>query len=141
MSRKRTVDQLLANVPLFAACSPAELGRIGRLCTPVDISAGTVLVREGSSGHEMFVIAAGTATVTIGGDVVAEVGPGDVFGEMALLDGGQRTATVTATTDMVVEVLSQPEFLSLLAEVPAVTRKVLRQLAARLRVADAQLVA
>ena len=82
-----------------------------------------MLCQEGKSGNECFVVIEGEAAVTIGGDEVTTIGPGGFFGEMALLDGGPRVATVTATTDMRLLSLSRGEFTTLLADVPSVSRQ------------------
>lgn len=133
---RRELD-MLAAVPLFSSCNQVELRQIARLGTPVPVSAGTVLTAEGSPGREFFLIVEGMADCSVGGNRAAQFGPGDFFGEMALLDGGPRTATVTAVTDMKVLVLDAREFASLLAASPSITSKVLATLARRLRSADA----
>jgi CRP/FNR family transcriptional regulator, cyclic AMP receptor protein len=130
---------LLGKVSLFSSCSQAELKELAKITTEMDASAGTVLCREGGAGHTCFVVIDGDAAVTIDGEQVDQVGPGGFFGEMALLDGGPRVATVTATTDMRLLVLSRPEFSRLLADVPSVSRKMLTAVGARLRAAHAQL--
>lgn len=133
---RRELD-MLAAVPLFSACSQAELRQIARLGTPVTVSSGKVLTTEGTPGREFFMILEGVADCSIGGMHAAQFGPGDFFGEMALLDGGPRTATVTAVTDMDVLVLDAREFSSLLTASPSITTKVLATLARRLRASDA----
>lgn len=129
----------LAQVRLFGGCTRKELQELASITTGVDIHAGQVLCQEGHVGSEFFVVATGDATVTIDGDYVATIGPGEFFGEMALLDGGRRGATVTATTDMHVLVMSRHEFVVLLADVPTVSRRMLEALSSRLRTADMQL--
>jgi CRP/FNR family cyclic AMP-dependent transcriptional regulator len=131
----------LAGIRLFGRCTRRQLHEVAKRTTEVDAARGAVLCREGETGRECFVVREGEAVVTIGGDDVATLGPGDVFGELALLDGGPRAATVTATTDMHLIVLSRPEFDELLAEVPIVSRRILEALAARLRAADTLLYA
>ncbi len=138
MARNR-VDQLLAKVPLFSACSSHELAAISRLVTPVSIGAGKVVTRQDENKLEFIVIVEGTATVSIDGQVVATLGPGDFVGEIALLDGGPRTATVTADTDLVAEAMSAREFWSALEQSPQLTRSILKGVAARLRATDAEL--
>ena len=96
------------------------------------VVSATVLMNEGSSGREAMLITSGTATVRRGGRLIASVGPGDILGEMALLANQNRTATVTAETNLVVEVLNRREFLSLLDEVPAIAKKMLVTAIARL---------
>ena len=128
----------LAEVPLFSACSRKDIEKIARASDEVAVSAGRKLVEEGHLGHEFFLILEGKATVSRGGKAVAEVGPGQYFGELALLDKGPRTATVVADTDMKLLVLGQREFLGVLDEIPGLAYKLLRIMAARLRDADLQ---
>lgn len=130
---------LLSKVSLFSGCSQSELKELAKITTEMDASAGTVLCREGGAGHTCFIVVDGEAKVTIDGEEVGTVGPGGFFGEMALLDGGPRVATVTAATDMRLLELSRPEFSTLLADLPSVSRKMLTALGARLREAHAQL--
>jgi CRP-like cAMP-binding protein len=134
--RGNTKTQALSAVPLFAACSARELAAIARLCTRLDVEAGSVLTTEGRPGRECFVVAGGEAKVVIGKRTVAKVGPGDCVGEMSLLDGGPRTATVFALTPMDVYVLSVREFASLLDTSPSISRKIMVSLARRLRAAE-----
>jgi CRP-like cAMP-binding protein len=134
------VDAMLSTVPLFSRCTKRDLARLSRLTTKMTFPAGGVVTRQGSVGREFVVIVDGKATVAINGQTVATLGAGDFLGEIALLDGGPRTATVTAETDLVAEVMSHQEFSTLLVEVPQVTRGILRGVAARLRTADTTLV-
>ena len=126
----------LAEIDLFSRCTRRQLVAVARRSTEVDASRGSVLCREGETGRQCFVVRDGEATVTIDGDEIATIGPGSVFGELALLDGAPRVATVTAATDMRLVVLSRPEFDELLAEVPVVSRQILAAVGARLRAAD-----
>ena len=128
----------LSTVKLFSACNKRELQSVARLCTPLTIEEGQVLTVEGTPGQECFVIAEGKATVSIGGQPVGVVGPGDCVGEMALLDGGPRTATVTAASTISAYVMSAREFRSLLDLSPAIARKLATTLAQRLRAVEAQ---
>jgi CRP/FNR family transcriptional regulator, cyclic AMP receptor protein len=129
----------LAEIDLFGACKPRQLHTLAKLTTELDAVRGTVLCREGETGREWFVVRDGQATVSIAGEDVATVGPGGFFGELALLDGEPRVATVTATTDMQLIVMSRPEFNELLAQMPLVSRRILREIGGRLRAADARL--
>lgn len=124
---------LLRHVPLFSACSDAELRKIARLADETTVGEGEVIVREGDTGRACFVIASGEAAVTLSGDELATLGPGSVFGEMALLDHRPRSATVTALTAMTLLVISPVAFTSMLAEHGTVARQVLEGLARRLR--------
>jgi CRP-like cAMP-binding protein len=117
---------------LFAGCTNRELRSAAQLCTSLDVAEGSVLTTQGGRGEECFVIAAGNAVVAIDGRTVATVGPGDCVGEMSLLDGGPRTATVTALTPMTLYVLSSVEFRSLL-DTTSVARKIMTSLTRRFR--------
>ncbi len=128
-------DHLL-RIPLFAGCSTRDLDRLARATDEVTLSAGTTLTRQGDIGREAFVLLSGTAEVQRDGATVAELGPGAVIGELALLDGGPRTATVVATTDVEVIVLSRPAFNAVLDEIPTLAHQLLVTLAHRLRAAD-----
>ncbi len=100
----------LKEVPFFASLKKKDLSVIAKHTDEIDVPAGKVLAREGDIGHEFFVIEEGTAEVTRGGQKVAELGAGDFFGEIALLEEDRRTATVTAMTDMTVIVMTRADF-------------------------------
>jgi CRP/FNR family transcriptional regulator, cyclic AMP receptor protein len=127
------VVKQLSQVPLFSGCSRRDLQTIARVVKDIDHAAGTVIAREGEPGVGLFVIVEGTADVTIGDKRKATLGPGDFFGEIALLDGGPRTATVTATSDVQLLGLTEWAFRGLMAEHPSIAVKTLQQMAARLR--------
>jgi len=129
----------LAGLPLFSACSGRDLQRLAAAADELDVAAGTELTTQGAVGREAFVIIGGSAGVTKDGRAAAELGPGDHFGEMALLDGGPRTATVTALTDMSVLVLSKPAFNAVLDEIPTLAHKLLVATARRLRESEQSL--
>ncbi len=126
----------LAKIHLFSACSKRDLQRIARASDEVSVDAGRVLVEQGQMGREAFVILEGKANVKRNGRKVATLGPGDQFGELALLDGGPRTATVEAATPMQVLVLTQRGLVSVLDDVPGLSRKVMASLASRIRELD-----
>lgn len=134
--RGRGKVELLKNNWLFSACTTKELGVIAQLADEVDIPKGAVLTQEGKPGRECFVVADGTAKLTIKGRRVATYGPGEIFGEMALLDQGPRTGNITAETPMKLYVLDARSFATMLDRVPPVSRKILRTLAQRLREFD-----
>jgi CRP-like cAMP-binding protein len=119
------IDQTLARIPIFSECSNRELKAISKLVTPVEVKAGKVLVQEGEPGREFMIIVEGTASVLRDGQKIATLGPGDFFGELAVLAGVPRTATVTSDSDMVVEALNRREFSSLLDESPALAKQIL----------------
>ena len=103
----------LNEVPFFSSLKKKDLAVISQQTDELDVPAGKVLAREGEIGHEFFVIQDGTAEVTRDGQRVGELGPGDFFGEMALLGEDVRTATVTATSPMTIIVMTRSSFRAL----------------------------
>jgi CRP-like cAMP-binding protein len=134
------IEQLRA-VRLFRGCSDRDLALIDRLTTVDQVPAGLVLCKQGSVGRETFIIIDGQADVAIDGTVIATLGPSSFFGELSVLDGDPRVATVTAVTPMSLLVLSPRELEQLLADIPSVARRVLVAVGARLRLADRALAA
>jgi CRP/FNR family transcriptional regulator, cyclic AMP receptor protein len=131
--------ELLRDVWLFSGCTKKELERIAAITTPETVAAGRVMARQGDLGETFYVVVDGRATVTVEGEEVGSVGPGAFFGEMALLDGGPRMATVTATTPMDLLVLDRTDFDSLLEDCPSVARRMLMALGGHLRIAEKNL--
>ncbi len=119
-----TID--LKDLALFSGCSRRELEQIRALCSHTVVPAGKVIVRRGDPGRECMVIGSGTLTVERDGHVVAEVGAGDVIGEIALIEGGYapRTATVRTTTQCEVLAFSVGEFNRLLAGYPSIAARI-----------------
>lgn len=115
----------LADIGIFSELSKRELKSIARLMTELDIKDGATLTRQGEPGREFMIITSGTAKVVIDGETVAHLGPGDFLGELAVISGTARTATVVATSDMSVEILNRREFMSLLDESASLGRKIL----------------
>ena len=111
----RKYIERLASAQLFAQCTPRELRAIASLCTPVTVRAGRVLTRQGSRGDQCFVVMQGHAVVERDGVIVAHVVDGSIVGELALLSHGERTATVTAATNMELLVMTYSEFAALRA--------------------------
>ncbi len=138
LRRKDQYLEHLAKVPLFSALSKKELQTIARASDDVDVPKGKVLVEEGKPGHEFFLIINGNASVKRGKREIAKLGPGQYFGELALLDRGPRSASVIAKEDMEVLVLGQREFAGVIDEVPSLAHKLLTTMAQRLRDADAR---
>ena len=128
-------DHLL-RIPLFSGCSTLDLDRLARATDEVTLGTGTALTRQGDIGREAFVLLNGTAEVRRDDEVIAALDPGAVIGELALLDGGPRTATVVATSEVEVLVLSRPAFNAVLDEIPTLAHQLLVTLARRLRAAD-----
>jgi CRP-like cAMP-binding protein len=118
---------------MFANCSQRELHTVARAVREVDHKAGTEIAREGEPGIGLFIITQGSATVSIGGRKKGSIKPGEFFGEIALLDGGPRTATVTADTDVKLLGLTEWVFRGLVQEHPSIAVKTLQAMAARLR--------
>jgi voltage-gated potassium channel len=131
LRRDQKIEQI-ARVPLFARCSKAELARVAALADEVELPEGALLAREGRPGLEFFVLLDGTVAVTRAGKRVASLGPGDFFGEIALVHGSPRTATVTATAPVRVLAVSYRDFSSLLGTSPQIQAKILKALAERL---------
>jgi CRP/FNR family transcriptional regulator, cyclic AMP receptor protein len=136
MASRSAYLEHLASVPLFSSLSRRDLQKIARASDEVEAKAGRVLVDQGRTGHEFFLIIDGKATVRRNGRKLTELGPGEYFGELALLDRGPRSATVSADTDMTLLVLGQREFAGVLDEVPGMAHKMLATMAQRLREAD-----
>jgi CRP/FNR family transcriptional regulator, cyclic AMP receptor protein len=135
MATKSYLEQLRL-IPLLSSCSTRELQQVARAADEVEVAAGTVLMQQGTRAREAFVIMDGTAQITRDGKDVATVGPGDCIGELGLLDNEPRNATVTANEPMRLLVLSSRSFGALLEDAPAMTRKLLGNLAGRLRELD-----
>jgi len=136
MTRRSEYLEHLARVPLFSACNKAELRSLAKRTNDIKIDAGQVIIREHQGAYEFFVVIEGQAEVSRDGKRVAIIGPGDFFGELALLDRGLRNATVTALTPMEIIVLPQWDFEQALDEAPRMTRKLLTGMARRLRALD-----
>lgn len=135
MASQDMVEQL-AKVPLFSECSKREIQLISKAGKRTSRRAGTVLAKEGEAGVGFFLILSGKAEVSIGGRRRTTLGPGEFFGEVALLDGGPRTATVTAVTDVELLGITEWVFRGLLHDQPTIAIKVLQTLAGRLRAAS-----
>jgi CRP-like cAMP-binding protein len=114
----------LRSVPLFAELSDRELEDVARHADEVDVPAGKELAHQGSFAYEFFVIEDGTAEVTRDGDRIAELGPGDFFGEIGLLETDRRTASVVATTPMSLIVMFGPDFRELERRSPEVAARI-----------------
>jgi CRP-like cAMP-binding protein len=123
----------LRTIPLFSGCDRRELSQVARLGTVVEVRDRATLTVQGRPGHEFVLVMAGRARCLIDGTEVATFGPGDYFGELALLDGGPRTATVVADGDGRCLVLDRREFYDLLDLVVPVAKKLLVELARRYR--------
>jgi CRP-like cAMP-binding protein len=124
--------ELIKGVPLFARCSKKELAEVAKLADEIDFGPGKELIREGAMGREFFVLVDGRVDVRKGSRKVNELGPGDFFGEIALIAHTPRTATVTTASDVDLLVITSQSFKTLLEHQPAIASKVLTALAERI---------
>lgn len=136
-SKKQQLDTLRA-VALFSGCTNKELEKVARASDEISMTAGTLIVDQGQTGREAFVIMSGDVTVKRNNRKVATLGAGDVVGELSLLDHGPRTATAICETDCTLLVIDQRRFLSVIDDVPAISHKLLGSLASRIRAMDRQ---
>lgn len=130
--RRNAKVELLRTVPLFARCSKGELAAIAAEADELDVSAGRALTVEGQSGREFVVLVSGSAEVSRKGQQINTLGDGDFLGEIALLTGVPRTATVTTTTPCHLLILTDRAFRRVTHAMPSVGEKVLQALAERL---------
>jgi CRP-like cAMP-binding protein len=131
LSRQSKCD-LLRAVPLFSRCSKKELADIARVADEVDLRAGKELTVEGKPAREFFILLSGAAVARRNGRKLRVLGPGDMIGEIALLNDGLRTATVTLTEQSRVLAVTARDFRSLLKDQPHLALTVLATVAARL---------
>ena len=120
----------ISAVPLFSGLSDRELRSLAHRADQVTLAKGTTIVTEGATGVEFFVLLSGKAKITRKGRTVGTLGPGDSFGELALIAGTPRRATVITTEQCEMMVLVRPDFIALLDDFPRMTRKMLTGLAA-----------
>ena len=132
MLRKNRKVELLAGVPLFSGCSKRELGEVALVADEMFLPEGETLIREGDRGREFLVIESGSVRVTRDGRRVCDLGAGEWVGEISLVAGTPRTATVVATSPVRLLVISDRAFQSLLRDVPSIAAKVMRSLGERL---------
>ena len=133
MDRHAWIDERLAEVPLFSKLSKKQLREVSSLATRLDFPAGKELTHQGGIGNELIIVLEGVVEVQIEGEVVATRGPGDYFGEIALLSDRPRTATVVAKTPVAAEVIGRREFATLVNDVPELAAQLLATMAERLQ--------
>ena len=136
---KPKLELVLAGVPIFEGLSRKQLKRIVGASQRVDYMAAHSIVREGEPGASFFVILRGQAKVSVGGRTVNRAMPGDHFGEISLLDGGPRTATVSSETPMTLLELSRTSFLETLAKDPEISLALMETMARMIRRVDRSL--
>ncbi len=122
---KNDTDARLAAIPLFQGLSKKELRTVSQLMTEITVPAGTALIEQDTIGRECMIIVDGTAVVRRNGRKIATLGAGDIMGELSILSGLPRTATVVAETDLIIESLNRREFMSLLDDSPRMAKKIL----------------
>ena len=136
-SMKKHLDSL-RSVALFSACSKKELEKVARSGDEIVMTEGTIVVDQGQTGREAFVILDGEVTVKRNNRKIATLRSGDVVGELSLLDHGPRTATAVCATDCTLLVIDQRRFLGVLDAVPSIAHKLMAALASRIREMDRQ---
>jgi CRP-like cAMP-binding protein len=135
MGSKRELTELLANVGLFSRCTDRQRRTVARHTTTAEFPAGVELIKQGEAGDALFIILEGKAIVLQDGVEVNRVGAGAYFGELAILDGEPRSATVVAETDVVVAAIGIRMFRTLLREFSDLAEQLLIGLAGELRTA------
>ena len=130
--RKQQKIELIKSVPLFAGLSKSELGRVAQLADEVEVPEGKELIAEGDRGRQFFILVEGSANVRRRGRKVNTMGPGDFFGEIALVSDRPTTASVTADEPSRLLVVAAPSFRGLLRQSQGVQLKVLQALAERI---------
>jgi CRP/FNR family transcriptional regulator, cyclic AMP receptor protein len=135
MSNETPLD-LLAKVDLFSDLSKKELAKVHDAGKEVHFASGRAIVTEGEEGVGFHMILEGKAAVTVGGQVRGHLGPGDYFGEIAIIDSGPRSASVTAESDVVTYAIASWDFMPVLTENFELTKKILVELCRRLRRAE-----
>ena len=122
----------LESIPLFGGLTLDQRATVAQACEEITVDAGTTLVREGDFGHGAFAITEGSAEVVHDGQILRTLAPGDMFGEIAVLSGGRRTATVVATTDMTLVTMLNRELWRIERECPEIADALRATIAERL---------
>jgi len=138
MASKTAHLEHLRNVNLFQGCSTKELQKIAKAGDEITMPAGSLIVDQGQTGREAFIVLEGSVTVKRNGKKVATGGSGTVVGELSLLDHGPRTATVVCDTECTLLILDQRHFMGVIDEVPTIAHKLMASLAGRIRELDRQ---
>ena len=133
----KTEGEELRSLALFTACTPKELATVARSSKRVSIGAGESVVSQGELSNDCYVILDGTARVEIDGAPIANLGPGESFGELSPLDNQPRSASVIATSELTALVFTANEFATLASTIPSLTKKILSEMTIRLRSSQA----
>lgn len=142
VASKTTMKQLttvLGAVPLFETLSKKQLKKVAGLADVARFMGGATLVKQGDIGDSFYVVLTGQAKVVANGRNVNRLLPGDHFGEISLVDGGPRTASVVAETEMTLVIITQKDFLAMLAKDPSITLSLLEGMARTVRRLDRSL--
>ncbi len=124
-------ESKLKAVGLFAGLSPREIRRLSSLTDELVVPPGTRLIDEGAFAHEFLLIEKGTADVRRGGELLAQLGPGDFAGEIGVMQGARRNATVTASTELTVIVMTARDLREIASDMPGVAAQIDAAIAAR----------
>jgi CRP-like cAMP-binding protein len=135
MEQQGAIERI-RSVPLFSDFGKRDLRRVAAIAKVVEFPAGKVIAKQGESGVGFHMISEGEATVSVDAVDHGTLGPGSYFGEISLIDGGARSATVTAATDLKTVSLTSWDFAALLDQFPELSRKLLIQLCRRLRAVE-----
>jgi CRP-like cAMP-binding protein len=130
--RRNQKVELIRHAPLFAHLSKRQLEQIAQIADEIDLREGKEMTKQGARGREFFVLLDGSADVKKDGRRINRMGPGDFFGEIALVSDTPRTATVTATSPVRALVITDRSFKRLMSDSPQIQERVLSALAARL---------
>lgn len=136
MANRGVYVEHLRRVALFAGLTKKELEQVASAGSEVDVAAGKVLMEQGHSGSDAFIVLKGTFVVRRNGRKVAELNAGDIAGELALLDDGPRSATVECISDGSVLVIGRGQFRAVLDDIPTLTHKLLAAIASHIRNLD-----
>jgi len=136
---KPKLDGVLGSVPIFAGLSKRQLRQVAAVSELADYMAGHSIVREGEIGDSFFIVLRGQAKVTVKGRTIHRAMPGDHFGEISLLDGGPRTATVTSETPMTLLSISRKSFLWAIEKDPQISFAMMGTMARMIRRVDRSL--
>jgi CRP-like cAMP-binding protein len=137
-ARQEDKIERLKELPIFEGCNQRQLRSVAKIARVFDVAAGTVLARAGEPGNEFFLIIDGSVRVEVSSEAHVLLHPGGFFGEMSILDGGPRSATVIADSPVRLLVISRRQFSMLLEDVPGLTQTLLATLSRRVREAEAR---
>ena len=137
---EKSVADALGEAALFSLCTRKELKLVAKLAKTKSVREGTTLVTEGESGDTMFVLLSGSATVHKAGRKIADIKPGEVIGELAVLARAPRNATVKTTADSEVATIGRRELMRLIDDAPGFSRRLFEAMANRIRDLDKKLV-